>query len=290
MKGTFAPWLYGSASAIRQVSLRDMALDGSLMAAGVIDNARLFNLPYVCVNFDSALWGEVAGCDINWEGDSPSVNIGGSEDPNPDTVRDAPRIQVLIEAIERVRGTLPEKKICCVIAGPATMGKYLEFGGQPSSLDQFTVSELITEYVNILCENKVDNIIITEDHTIDDSALAPWVEGSHYSRIAKLANHYSAETTLLCPNASLDESQIAEFDSLTYVIGDPNETIKATLPQSTKGLIVDNFGTGKASLPLDIESVESGTYFLTTSGDLGVTVDLAMIQKDIEVISSQLSS
>lgn len=286
--GQFAPWFYAIASNIRQVGLREMALDASLMASGVIDSSKLFNPPVLCMNFDPTLWAEAAGCSTDWECVPPSIKSGGSPDPNPDSVRESARITTLIEAIERVKGTMPQQALGCAMAGPATMAKFLELDQPVSPMDQFTVGELITEYVNVLCENRITNIAVVEDAQIDDQALAPWVEGKHYTKIAKLANHYSVETTLLCPQASLNDEQTREFDSLTYVVTKADRVIGADLNHALKGIPVDGFGTGRVSLPAGLEALKKGSYFLTTLWDLDPESDFTNIQKDIATVSSFL--
>jgi hypothetical protein len=289
MKGHFVPWLYAIAAKIRQVSLREMALDASVMAAAVIDSGKLFNSPVLCMNFDPTLWGEAAGCSTNWEGALPLIEPGGSPDPNPDAVRESVRVTTLVEAIGRVKGAMPQSKLVCAVAGPATIARLLEFENPVSRMDQFTVGELVTEFVTVLCENKIDNVILVEDAQIDDHALAPWVEGKQYSRIARLADHYSAETTLLCPQASLDEDQTREFDAFTYVVGQPEKTIQAKLTNAAKGLVVSGFGTGSVSLPAGLETLEEGGYFLTTAEDLDAEADFSEIQLDIATVTAFLN-
>ena len=288
MQGQFVPWLYAIGSSIRQVSLRDMAGDASLLASAVIDSGKLFNLPVLCMNFDLTLWGEAAGCATDWEAAPPCMAAGGSPDPNPDAVRESLRITTLVDAIARVKGAMPALPLACAIPGPATLAKLLEFDQPVSRMDQFTVGELITEYVNVLCENKIDNVVIVEDPSIDDDALGPWVAGGHYARIAKLTDHYSVATTLLSPQASLSEAQVQEFDSLTYVVARPDATIAADFAHAAKGVCVDGFGTGGVTLPAGLDALERGSYFLTTSWDLGPDSDFASIQQDIATVSSFL--
>ena len=265
-----------------------MAFDPSSMASGVIDCGKLFNLPVLCINFDPTLWGEAAGCATDWDTSPPSIAAGGSTDPNPDSVRDSARIATLITAIGRVKGAMPQHPLACAIAGPATIAKFLELDHPASRMDQFTVGELISEYVNVLCENDIDNIVIVEDPQISDDALAPWVEGKHYARIAKLANHYVKQTTLLCPQASLNEEQTREFDSLTYVVAQADTIINADLGHAMKGVSLEGFGTGDVVLPPGLEALENGSYFLTTPTDLDPKSDFTDIQKDIATIASFL--
>jgi hypothetical protein len=288
LNGKFVPWLYAIAATIRQVDLREMASNASSMASGVVASGKLFNSPVLCMNFDPTLWAEAAGCTTDWDNYPPSIAAGGSPDPNPDSVRDSARVTTLITAIERVKGTMPQHPLACAITGPATIAKFLELDQPASRMDQFTVGELISEYVNVLCENKIDNVVIVEDPQIDDDALAPWVEGKHYSRIAKLANHYAVQTTLVCPQASLNDEQTREFDSLTYVIARADKTIEAGLRHAIKGLSVEGFGTGGVALPSGIDALETGSYFLTTPTDLDPESDFTNIQKDIATISSFL--
>ena len=289
MQQQFVPWLYTTAAGIRQVSLRDMAFDAAVMAAGVIDAARLFQSPVLCLNFDLTLWAEAAGCTTNWGQVPPRVETGGSADPNPDTVRDSARITAVVDAAKRIKGAMPQHPLVCAIAGPATMASYLELDSAPSAMDQYVVAELITEYVNLLCENQIDNIVIVEDANIDDSALATWVIGKQYSRIAKLADHYAVATTLLCAQASLNNAQVTEFDSLTYVIAQTDKTVEASFVHAVKGLAVDNFGTGSVSLPAGLDALEPGSYFLTTAQDLEPNKEFSNIQKDISTINSFLT-
>lgn len=288
MKGKFVPWLYAVGSSIRQVSLRDMASDASLLASAVIDSGKLFNLPVLCMNFDLTLWGEAAGCATDWEAVPPCIAQGGAPDPNPDAVRESVRITTLVDAIARVKGAMPQHPVACAIAGPATLAKLLEFEQPVSRMGQFTVGELITEYVNVLCENKIDNVVVVEGRSIDDEALVPWVAGGHYARIAKLADHYSVATTLLCPQASLSDEQLAEFDSLTYVVAQPNATVAANFAHAAKGVCVAGFGTGGVTVPAGLDALEQGSYFLTTPWDLGPDSDFASIQQDIATVSAFL--
>ena len=290
MKGKFVPWLYAVGSKIRQVSLREMALDGSLMASAVVDSGKLFNSPVLCLNFDPTLWGEAAGCSVDWDLSPPCVAPGGSADPNPDLVRDSVRVATLVQAIERVKGAMPNHPLACAMAGPATMARLLEIDHPASRMDQFTVGELITEYVNVLCENKIANVVIVESAGAGDEELAPWVDGNHYSRIAKLTDHYSVEATLLCTQASLNDEQVQEFDSLTYVVGQPDKTIEAALTHAVKGVAVEGFGTGSVSLPSGIDALEPGSYFLTTPWDLDPESDFTNVQQDIATATSFLAS
>jgi len=290
MKGEFVPWLYAIAAKIRQVDLREMAADPAVMASAVIDSGKLFGTPMLCMNFDPTLWGEAAGCSTDWDSSPPCIAAGGSADPNPDLVRESARIATLINAIERVKGAMPQRQVACAIAGPATIAGFLELGHPVSRMDQFTVGELVTEYVNVLCEARIDNIVIVEGPQIDDDALAPWVEGNHYSRIAKLANHYSAATTLLCPQASLTVEQTREFDSLTYVVAQVERTIEADLSHAGKGLMVGGFGSGSVTIPRGLDALEDGGYFLTTPWDLDPESDFTDIQNDIAAVSSFLES
>ena len=267
-----------------------MAVDASLMASAVVDSGKLFNAPSLCMNFDPTLWGEAAGCTTDWNAIPPSIAPGGSPDPNPDSVRESNRVTTLVKAIERVKGAMPQHTLTCAMAGPATLAKFLEFDQAPSRMDQFTVGELITEYINILCENKIGNVIIMEEAGIDDAALAPWINGDHYSKIAKLADHYSTETTLLCPQASLSDEQVREFDSLTYVIGQADKTMEASFTHATKGFAVDGFGSGSVVLPAGLEDLTQGSYFLTTQWDLDPASDFTSIQQDIATVRMFLNA
>jgi hypothetical protein len=156
-------------------------------------------------------------------------------------------------------------------------------------MDQFIVAELITEYVNLLCENKIDNIVIVEDAETEEAALATWVEGKQYSRIAKLADHYAVATTLLCVQASLNKAQVTEFDSLTYVIAQTDKTIEANIAHAIKGLAVESFGSGGVSLPTSLDALKPNSYFLTTTQDLDTNKEFSNIQKDITTINSFLT-
>jgi uroporphyrinogen-III decarboxylase len=121
MKQQFIPWLYATTAHIRQVTLRDMAFDAVTMVAGVIDAAKLFQAPALCLNFNLTLWAEAAGCTTDWDQTPPRVQTGGSPDPNPDTARNSARITTLVDAAKRVKGASPQHPLICAIAGPATM-------------------------------------------------------------------------------------------------------------------------------------------------------------------------
>tara|TARA_A100001037_G_scaffold283284_1_gene288629 strand:+ start:1459 stop:2241 length:783 start_codon:yes stop_codon:yes gene_type:complete len=260
------------------------------MASSVIDTAKLFDLAVVSVNLDVTLWAEASGCEINWDKGSPEIS-GVPEDPDLDSIKESPRVLALTEVIDRVKGALPKKQLACAIPGPATLCKLLGLSNkEPSAMDQFLVSELITEYVTILCEAKIDNIIINEDNSVNDTDLSVWVNDHQYRRISKLANHYSITTTLLSSTASLCDAQLEEFNELTFVIGKPDRTVEAAFPNAIKGIIINNFGTGTADLPDNISKLESGTYFLTTAGDLPSGTDLSDIKRDIATVSSHWSS
>ena len=283
MEGNFVPWLYAIGAQVRQVSAHDMAFDPAVMASAVVDTAKLFSLPILCAGFDLTLWAEAAGCTTDWDAPIPQSVAGGSPDPNPDTVRESERITTLVEAIPRIKGAITDRPLACAITGPATLCQLLEL--DPSSrMDQFTVGELITEFVTVLCENDVDNVVIVEAGQ-NDPALAPWVSGKQYSRIAKLANHYNKATTVLCAQASLTEEQVAEFDQLTYVVADPDTTIAADLQNAIKGVAVADFGTGAASMPEGIDQLTANSYFLTTAGDVDAGCTIEDIQADIATVS-----
>ncbi|MGI9324564.1 MAG: uroporphyrinogen decarboxylase family protein [Pseudomonadales bacterium] len=288
LQGKFIPWHYAIAANIRQVSLQEMAVDAQLMASAVIDSAKLFNPPALCMNFDPTLWAEAAGCATDWGSLSPCTMPGGSADPNPDLVRECPRVTTLIDAIQRVKGTLPQQPLACAMAGPATIAYSLEIGQPASTMDQFTVGELITEYVNVLCEHRIDNLVVIESANIEDHELAPWVASKQYSRIAKLANHYSVDTTLLCPQASLNEEQIREFDAFTFVVANAEQTIQAKLTHAIKGITVDGFGSGHVTLPSGLDALQKGQYFLTARWDLDPESDFANVQQDIATVTSFL--
>ena len=286
--GSFSPWLYAIGSKIRQVRLREMALDANVMASGVIDSGKLFNPPAVCVNFDTTIWAEAVGCTVNRDDDPPKVESGGSTDANPDLVREAEQITTLKKAISRIQGALTNHQIVCAIPGPATLASSLGISPPASKMDQFIVGELLTEFVNVLCESEIDNILVLEGSDRDDEDLQPWIEGNHYSRIAKLAEHYVVETTLLCPRATLTDMQIQAFDGFTYVAANPYSTISASFENAAKAISVGGFGTGNAIIPDGVEALEPGSYLLTTEWDLDPSHDFTDIQKDIATIKTFL--
>lgn len=288
LRGTFTPWLYAIGTKIRQVSLREMAQDASVMAAGAIGSAKLFKTHSVCVNFDTTLWAEIVGCTVNREIDPPNVEKGGSPNSNPDEVRVSDFVKTLVEAIGRVKGALPEYEVLCAICGPATLAGYLEVSAPVSRTDQFTIGELLTEFVNILCENNIQNIVILEDEHIGDDELIPWIEGGHYARIAKLAQHYAVETTFLCSAATLNEQQLEAFDLFTYVAGDAKSTIRAKFENAIKAVSVGDFGTGNVTIPEGLEELDSGSYMVTTEWDLDPSHEFEDIQSDVATIRAFL--
>lgn len=286
LQGNFVPWLHAIGATLRQTSLQALAGDPAAMASAVVDTAKLFNTPVVCANFDHSLWAEAAGCSTDWGGALPVTAPGGSADPNPDAVRGSERLTTLIQALERIKGAMPQAPLACAVTGPATLCQLLQLDAS-SRLDQFTVGELMTEFVTILCENPVDHVIIAEGADLDDAALAPWMAGKHYSRIAKLAQHYDKATTGLCPSASLSDDQLAELNQLTYVIGEPSATIGAELANATKGIAVTGFGTGAVALPESLDQLADGSYFLTTAGDADPTSEIEAIQADLAAIAAR---
>ena len=286
--GLFTPWLYAIASKIRQVSLQEMTYDAGVMAAGVIDSGKLFKPPAICINFDTTLWAEAVGCVVNRDSDQPIVEPGGSADPNPDTIRESKLIVALLEVIGRVKGTMVNSQIVCAIPGPATLANHLDIPSPITKSDQFIIGELITEYVNILCSNNVENILILERPNRNDEDLSQWIEGNHYARIVKLAEHYTVETTLLCPGASMNELQVKAFDGFTYVAGNPVGTMSAPFENAAKAISVCNFGTGKVTIPEGVEKLARGSYLLTTEWDLDPSCDFKDIQSDIAVVSEFL--
>ena len=288
MRGTFVPWLYAIGSSVRNVSLRDMAEDPVAMASAVVDSSKLFKTTMVCVNFDPTLWAEAAGCGTDWQA-MPTTAPGGSADPNPDAVKEAPRIATLVDAIARVKGALPNQPVSCAMPGPATLASVLELGIPPARMDQFTVGELAGEFASVLCEAQVDNIVIVEDPRCDEDALAPWVESGQYARIAKLTDHYSVASTLLCPQLSLTQAHIAEFDSLTYVVAESGSTAAAHFDHAIKGFCVEGFGTGNVKATGELGALEPDSYFLTTRWDLDPDTDLADIQQDIATVQELLA-
>ena len=288
LSGSFVPWLYAMGSKIRQVSLREMTLDASVMASGVIDSARLFNSPVACVNFDTTLWAEAVGCSVDRSGTLPIVESGGSADTNPDLVREAEQILTIKDAISRVKGALASHQVVCAIPGPATLAAHLAIPSPGTKMDQFIVGELLTEFVNILCENEIDNILVLEGPELSDDDLKPWVEGNHYSRIVKLAEHYAVETMLLCPQATLTEDQAQVFDAFTYVAGNPESIVSADFENAVKAVCVAGFGTGSVAIPEGVAELQFGTYILTTGWDLDVSHDFTDIQNDIAEIQDFL--
>lgn len=288
LSGSFVPWLYAMGSKIRQVSLLDMTLDASLMASGVIDSARLFNPPVACVNFDTTLWAEAVGCSVDRSGALPKVESGGSADTNPDLVREAEQILILKDAIGRVKGALAGYQVVCAIPGPATLASHLAIASPATKMDQFTVGELLTEFINILCESEVENVLVLEGPELRDDDLEPWIEGNHYSRIVKLAEHYAVETMLLCPQATLLEEQVRAFDGFTYVAGNPESTVSANFENAMKAVAIGNFGTGNATIPEGVSELQSGSYILTTGWDLDPSHDFTNIQNDITAVQAFL--
>ncbi len=288
LRGTFVPWLYAIGSKIRQVGLREMTLDASVMALGVIDSGKLFKPPAACVNFDTTLWAEAVGCTVDRGDGLPTVESGGSADTNPGLVRGAERITTLLEAIGRIKGALINHQIVCAIPGPATLANHLGVPSPTSRMDQFIVGELLTEFVNILCENGIENILVLEGPDRDDEDLLPWIEGNHYSRIMKLTEHYALETTLLCPRATLTDLQTEAFDGFTYVAANAQRTVAASFENASKAITVNGFGTGNATIPEGVVELESGSYLLTTEWDLDPSHDFTDIQNDIATIQNFL--
>ena len=288
LSGSFVPWLYAMGSKIRQVNLREMALDASVMASGAIDSAKLFNLPVACVNFDTTLWAEAVGCSVDRDGAFPMVESGGSADTNPDLVREADQVIILKDAISRVKGALASHQVVCAIPGPAALAIDLAIPSPATKKDQFIVGELLTEFVNVLCENGIDNILVLEGPELSDDDLEPWIEGNHYSRIVKLTKHYAVETTLLCPQATLTEEQIQAFDDFTYVAANPESTVMADFENAVKAVYVDGFGTGSVAIPEGVSELQFGNYILTTGWDLDVSHDFTDIQNDIAEIQDFL--
>ncbi len=266
-----------------------MASDASLMAAAAVDTCKLLNTPSVCINFDLTLWAEASGCSTDWSAGSPLVQPGGSEDPNPDRVRECERVSTLAAAIKRAHGALPQQPIVCAIPGPAVLAQHLALAQPFSRMDQFTVGELLTEFATVLCEHKVDRILVVEPNGLDDAALEPWVAAKHYAKIAKLAAHYTVQTTLLCPNASLSEPQLIQFDSADAVVADADQIASAVFAHAEKGVPVAGFGTGNIKLPEQLQELEPGSYFLTTDADLAPECDIAAVQQDLATIRAYLS-
>ena len=285
----FQPWLYALGSRIRQTSLSDMASDAALMAAAAVDTCKLLDTPSLCVNFDLTLWAEAAGCGTDWSAGSPRVQPGGSADPNPDQLRECERVSTLTAAIKRAKGALPQRPIACAIPGPAVLAQHLAIEPPFSRMDQFTVGELLTEFATVLCEHKVDRILVVEPNSLDDAALEPWVEAKHYAKIAKLAAHYTIQTTLLCPNASLNERQTTQFDAADAVVARADQIASAVFAHAEKGVPVAGFGTGNTKLPEQLQELEPGSYFLTTDADLAPECDIAAVQQDLATIRAYLS-
>ena len=250
-----------------------MAHDGALMAAAVTECTRLFDPLVVCVNLDPTVWAQACGCEIGWDDGAPIVRAPPAGAPDPDALVDSERVQVVFDAITRVKGAFPAKTIACGVSGPATLATALGLDQPISKSGQFMVGELITEATRALCENGVDLIVIMEDPAQGDAELENWISGGHYGRIHKVAHHYSVETLLLSPGLT---SAPEDLNALDYVA-------------TSMGIVLDGFGTGTCdsdSIALGDLDGSSARWFLTTAWDVDPAADLGALQHDMKAAVS----
>jgi hypothetical protein len=287
----FIPWIYGPAARVRSTTLEKLAASPLEMSLAAADCAKLFDLDVVSVNLDPTVWLEAAGCDVQWRESGPAVSGVRESLLNPEAIANADRPQVVLEAIDRVRGALPAAKlIACGSVGPATLALALGLESPLDRMDEFMVGEFITEAVKLICSKPIDLLVVMEDDSAGDDNLSYWSSKGHYSRIQRMAHYFSKSIILLARSASSikgDDPQFNEYDGLVVGSAGPTEAA-GPHAKPVQGIVVPEFGTGHCN-PEQVEPLpEAGTCFLTHSWDLAADTDLGSLQRDIGAVRSMI--
>lgn len=168
----FAPFLYGLAARIANVSLRDMASNASYYTNALEGVCGLFGPDVIVGNFDATLECESFGCEIEWPGEftAPTVVKGGDfVNLRPEDFVRSGRIPVLMEVTKRLTISLGrDTAITCALIGPCSFLKNFQMPSE--GIDAGSADESIkllgsyyTKLVRSLCELKVDALFFRED-------------------------------------------------------------------------------------------------------------------------------
>jgi len=286
----FVPWIYAISAKIRVTTLEKMAASAVEMSLAVIDSVKLFRQEVVSVNLDPTVWLEAMGCEIGWGVSGPAIIAVPDSLPNPEDIADADRVRVVLEAIDRVRGSLPPGKLIgCGMVGPATLARSLGLGTRPDRSEEFMVGEFVTEAVRSICSKPIDLLVLMEDEHVGSDDLGYWSSKGHYAAVQRMAHYFSVAVILLArsvPNIKGDEPGLNEYDGL--VAGIPGSWYGAEGHEKPlKGIVVPGFGTGSCRLD-QVESFLEEGCFLTHTWDVASGTDLGDLQRDIAAINSFL--
>ncbi len=285
IQGEFIPWIYSISSRVHQVELREMAYDPNVMSTAVLECAELFNPKVISVNLDPTVWAEAVGCEVAWGNGFPVITDSSGFTPNPDVLLECERVQVLRDAIERTRASIPNSLLACAINGPGMLSALLPTDEPMSDSEVFLTGECVSEAARMVCETGVDLLVIMEEKAINNSVIEYWLMRGIYRQIGKIAAYYSVATVLLSPGYEYSEALVAETNTIEYWIGNTENIRHSSVnDRSQFGHIVNGFGAEHCELEDMRKLLKRLPGFLTTPWDLDPDTDLTSVHRDVSTV------
>ncbi len=289
----FIPWIYSISAKIRSTTLEKMAASAVEMSLAVMDSVKLFRQGVVSVNLDPTVWLEALGCEVAWGELGPAITAVPDSLPMPEEIADSDRVRVVLEAIDRVRGSLPpEKVIGCGTVGPVTLAQSLGLGTRPDRSEEFMVGEFVTEAVSSICSKPIDLLVVMEDDPVSGDDISYWSSKGYYESVQRVAHHFSVAVILLARSISRikgDEPGLNEYDGIVAGISGEQHGA-AWQGKPMKGIVVPEFGTGSCRLDKLRSFLKGGGCFLTHAWDVASDTDPGDLNKDIAAINNFLRS
>ncbi|MFB6097033.1 MAG: uroporphyrinogen decarboxylase family protein [Haloferacaceae archaeon] len=256
--GRPVPWLFELAAELEGESVDDLHSDAGAVARSLSGAAELFDLPAVCVSFDTTLEAEAVGCAvedgavtggvIETVDDAFDVDVGG--------VTVEGRIPTVVDAVDRLVGTT-DAAVLGGVTGPALLAEHLLADPDDADLElreeaMFTAGELAVELANDYLDAGADGVAVLEPTGLDAPLYRDAAEP-----VANVLDHFEGTGVVVTEQVSAEDVRTAAetgFDAITGGV-DAFETVEDALEVADDAGVELGVGVSRAAFADGPEAV-----------------------------------
>lgn len=219
------PWIFEYAAIIENEDPAEMYTDPGVLARSLAGCAELFGLPAVTTSFDTTLEAEAMGCRIDESG-SVTGCISSFEEAiaiDPEDVLSHDRIACVLDAIERLIGSITGTSVLGALTGPQCLVEHVLTGDVDEETTEeawFVANDVQMDLANAYLDRGVDGLVVLEpdgpQETITyEDAIVP---------LQNLAEHFGIPTILVqegVTEADIEQASAYGFDAICGSTTDP---------------------------------------------------------------------
>ncbi|TAK28872.1 MAG: hypothetical protein EPO21_21815 [Chloroflexota bacterium] len=233
----FMPFAGTFAAALRQIPVRDMLEDPTLLANSLQDAQALFSYDTIATALDSSLEAEACGCEVDWEDDNrpptvtshPLAEGRRPADLDLSGIEKRGRLPIVLEAIRRL-SLVPGKHVALAgtVTGPVALARHLmgdclfddlRQGKEQAKEVVASAAKVTLSVARAYCDQKVDVIVIADEALSRLDASSYEVAFAGLRSVTKVIRFYGASSVFLTRDCTGDQirsiaSSVAGLDGI----------------------------------------------------------------------------